>query len=256
MASSTKNELKENKKSGAKIACFILLLVIIGATTGCLFSPYFNITDIIANDYENVASGEIIEVANIPIGINIFRINDSKIENQIESLSYVKKADVYRAFPSTIILKIEERKPYAIVKYLESFAVADKYGYILEIKKENDLPNLPIIYGLDSADFKVGQKLIDTSMLKYENSVYLLETAEETNFNYNFTEINYDDSTNVKLYIKEKEIDIIYGAITIDNIEEKLSHLASILQNLQGKEGKIDMSNEDYLARTVFTEKK
>ena len=76
------------------------------------------------------------------------------------------------------------------------------------------------------------------------------------NFEPKISEINYDDSSNVKLYLLERDIDIIYGEVNIDSIEEKLGHLSSILKELGDKKGKIDMSNEDYLAKTVFTEKK
>lgn len=248
---------KENKKSGGKkIAFFILILVIVGVTTGCLFSPVFNITEVRASSGDNVTAQEIINIANISKGTNIFRINDSKIKSQIESLPYVKEANIYRLFPSTIILKVEEREPYAIVKYLESFAVADKFGYILEIKKENDLNDLPIIYGLDSGDCTVGKKLEGNSLTKYENCAYLIETADKVQFAYKFHEINYNDATNVKFYLEDIDMDVIYGNVVIDNIEEKLSHLSSILKELNGKKGKIDMSDENYLAKTVFTEKK
>lgn len=247
---------KENKKSGGEITFFILLLVVVGVATGCLFAPVFNITEVRATSGDNVTAQEILTLANISTGTNIFRINDSKIKSQIETLSYVRRADIYRKFPSTIILEVEERKPYAIVKYLESFAVTDKYGYILEIKKENDLADLPIIYGLDSGAYVVGRKLEGNSLTKYENCAYLMETAAKTGFNYKFKEINYNDLTNVKLYIEEIDTDIVYGNIFIDDIEEKLSHLSSILKELNGKSGKIDMSDENYLAKTVFTEKK
>lgn len=244
---------RKNKK---RLAFFILIILIIAITTGCLFAPVFNIISVTAEDGENVTSGEIIERAKIKLGENIFRINDTKIKKSIESLSYVKKAKIYRALPNRIILKVEERVPYAIVKYLESFAVTDKYGYVLEIKEDNPRKDLPIIYGINPEECVSGEKLMGISMLKYENSAYILETAEKIGFQYTFSEINYDDSTNVKLYIREKEIDIVYGEISLDTIEEKLGHLRSILLQLGDKKGKVDMSNEDYLARTVFTEKK
>jgi len=247
------NSMRINKK---RYAWFILFILIIMITAGCLFSPTFNIVSVTAEDGVNVTSGEILEKAKIKIGENIFRINDSKIKKNIETLSYVKNAKIYRALPNRIILKIEERKPYAIVKHLESFAITDKYGYVLEIKQENSMKDLPIIYGINPEECTSGEKLKGVSMLKYENSAYIIETAEKIGFNYHFSEINYDDSTNVKLYIGEKDIDIIYGEISLDNIEEKLGHLASILNQLGDKKGKIDMSNEDYLARTVFTERK
>ena len=231
-------------------------MIIIAITTGCLFAPIFNIISVTAEDGENVTSGEILERAKVKLGENIFRINDTKIKKSIETLSYVKKAQIYRSLPNRIILKVEEREPYAIVKYLESFAITDKFGYVLEIKEENTRKDLPIIYGINPEDCTSGEKLARVSMLKYENSVYILETAQKIGFQYNFSEINYDDSTNVKLYIREKDIDIIYGEISLDTIEEKLGHLQSILLQLGDKKGKVDMSNEDYLARTVFTEKK
>ena len=241
---------------GKKILIFVLVMILIGLAAGCLFSPVFNIVEVTADNGVNVTSGEVLEKANISVGVNIFRINDSKIISSIETLPYVKSAKIYRIFPDTIVLKFEERKPYAIVKYLESYAIVDKYGYILEIKKENTLTTLPIIYGLDTGTFVAGQKLTDTSLTKYENCVYLFETASKINFEYTFNEVNYDDSTNVKLYIADRDMDIIYGSVYLEDIEEKLSHLSSVLKKLGNKKGKIDMSSESYLSKTVFTEKK
>lgn len=244
------------QSNGKRVVWFILLMIIVAITAGCLFAPTFNIVSVSAEDGANVTSGEILEKAKIKLGENIFRINDSKIKKSIETLAYVKKAKIYRALPNRIILKVEEREPYAIVKYLESYAITDKYGYVLEIKEDNPMKELPVVYGINTDECTTGKKLSGISMLKYENSVYILETARKINLNYIFNEINYDDSTNVKLYIKDKDIDIVYGEIQIPTIEEKLGHLASILEKLGDKHGKIDMSNEDYLARTVFTERK
>ena len=250
------NKEERKKNTGFKVAFFVLILIVIGTITGCLFAPIFNITIVRAENGINISSGEILDLANIQLGVNIFRINDSKIEDRIETLSYVRRAKVERIFPNTIFLDVEERSQYAIVKYLESYVITDKFGYILEIKKENDLKHLPIIYGIDSGDFVIGEKLDGISITKFENCVYLLEVANNTEFKYNFTEINYDDPTNVKLYIEERDIDIVYGTVEIEGIEEKLRHLSSILEKLDGKKGKIDMSSKDYLAKTVFTEKK
>lgn len=242
--------------SGKKFLIFVFVMILIGLVAGCLFSPVFNIVEVRADNGVNVTSGEVLEKANVPIGVNIFRIGDRKILSSIETLPYVKSTKIYRAFPDTIILKYEERKPYAIVKYLESYAIVDKYGYILEIQKENTFLNLPIIYGLDTGEFVLGEKLTDTSLTKYENCVYLFETASRIDFEYTFNEINYDDLANVKLYIASKDIDIVYGNIYLDEIEEKLNRLSSVIEKLGNKKGKIDMSDDDYLSKTVFTEKK
>ncbi len=245
------------KKSGkTKVIFFILLLLIAGVATGCLFAPTFDITEVRTEDGIKVASEEVLNAANISLGINIFRINDFKVIKEIENIPYVKSAKIYRSFPSTIIIKYEEREPYAIVKYLESFAVVDKYSYVLEIKKENDLLDLPVIYGLDSEDCIVGKKLEGTTNLKYENCVYLLETAIKKQFAHNISEINYDDSSNVKLYIRDIDLDVLYGEIDINDIEDKLTYLSSVIEKLHemgDKKGTINISSDKYKESMVFT---
>lgn len=250
-----KNNEDKNSNIGYKITFFILLLLVIGAMSGCIFSPKFNITNVGVSNNINVSTGEILSTADVPLGVNIFNISDRKIISQVEALPYIKSAKLYRKFPSTVILKVEEREPYAIVKYLESFAIADKYGYILDIENENTYQDLPIIYGIDVDNISSGDKLKGTASTKYENCMYLLENANKIDFKYKFSEINYDDPTNVKLYISQIDLDVVYGNVDISNVEEKISHLSSIIEKLNGKKGNLDMSNEDYLARTVFTEK-
>ena len=248
-------EIEKPQLNKLKVSFFLLLLLIATITMGCLFAPPFDIVLVSANDGKHVSSGEILVAANIQIGENIFRLNDGKIKNAIEKIPYVKKAKIYRQLPNQIILRVEEREPYAMVKHLESYAITDKYGYILEITPKNTMPQLPIIYGINVDECESGEKIAGTSGLKYEKSVYLLETVEKIQFPYAFHEINYDDVSNVKLYIQERDIDVIYGEIVIANIEEKLGHLSSILTQLGDRKGKIDMSNSDYLKRTVFIEK-
>ena len=48
-------------------------------------------------------------------------------------------------------------------------------------------------------------------------------------------------------------MDIVYASVYLDDIEEKLSRLSSVLKELGDQKGKIDMSNDDYNSKIVFT---
>lgn len=260
----TKNEKKQDKsvdadeKKGVNkaVVAFFVILVITGVGIGCLFSPTFNLRGIIVSDGTNVTRAEILNSFEIEMGINVFKINYKEIKNSVEKLPYIKSAEAKILFPDEIKIDYVERKPFALVKYLESYMVMDKYGYILEITRQNKYQDLPIIYNIEFDTYEIGKQFEDTAKTKYDNVVYLLETAVKNEFSYTISEINYESIGNVKLWIKESDIEVIYGDIDRNFIGDKLNYIEEVLNNTKGKKGKIDLSNSGYLeGKTVFTER-
>ena len=260
----TKTEKKQDKsvdadeKKGVNkaVVAFFVILVITGVGIGCLFSPTFNLRGIIVSDGTNVTRAEILNSFEIEMGINVFKINYKEIKNSVEKLPYIKSAEAKILFPDEIKIDYVERKPFALVKYLESYMVMDKYGYILEITRQNKYQDLPIIYNIEFDTYEIGKQFEDTAKTKYDNVVYLLETAFKNKFSYTISEINYESIGNVKFWIKESDIEVIYGDIDRNFIGDKLNYIEEVLNNTKGKKGKIDLSNSGYLeGKTVFTER-
>jgi cell division protein FtsQ len=235
-------------KKKSKIAVFFLFLVVVGVGVGCLLTPTFNTVSIIANDGINVTKEEILNKANIQIGINIFKINTWKVEDSILELPYVKEVNISRKLPDTIIINIIEKEQYAQIKYLESYLIMDKHGSILELSKEK--LDLPIIFGIEIKDLTPGVYLSSEEKIKYDNIVLLLETMKKSNYELDVGEINYEDFNNIKLVMGD--IDVNFGKIDKD-INIKVSYLQEVLENVKGKKGKLDLSG-NYLERTIFEE--
>lgn len=247
---------KENKNSGASVIIFFFILVIFSLCIGIVFSPSFDVSEVIAQDGVNVGSGEIISVAEIKIGVNILKQKYKTIKSNILSLPYIKDVNIKLIFPDKVEINYTEREPYALIKYLESYVVVDKFGYILEIIKENRFENLPIIYGIDAESYDLGESLQDTARLKYQNVITLLETAKQREFPYKIYEIDYEKISEVKFWVKGFEIDVIYGEINKNILSDKLNYLAVVLSKLEGKQGKLDISSDDYLQmKTIFSER-
>ena len=246
---------KKEKNVGTSIFIFFAILVIMSLAIGVVFSPTFDVTGIVTYDGVNVSSGEISNIANVNIGENILKQNYRAIRENVSAIPYIKSVNIKLLFPDKIEIRYEEREPYALVKYLESYVVIDKFGYLLEIKKENDLTDLPVIYGIELENCELGEMLKDTDRIKYQNVVMLLETAKQRDFQYNIYEIDYEKISEVKFWVKDFDIDIIYGDIDKNLIADKLNYLSEVLKKLNGKKGKLNISSDNYLEKTIFTER-
>lgn len=248
------DKYKKTKSPAFKILVFLLVLTIIGVSIGILFSPAFNLTGLIIEDGENVTREDISNAVNVNYGENILKQNYKLLKSDILSLPYISDAKVKLRFPDKIKIEYTEREPYALIKFLDSYYVVDKYGYLLEVSKEMLEKELPIIYGIDVAEYSLGQKLEDTHGTKLRNIVMLLETAKQKEFSYTIYEINYESIGEVKLWVKEEDIEITYGDIDKNLIGEKLTYLEQMLKRLKDKKGRLDMSDEKYYENSRFTD--
>ncbi len=256
--SSRKRKNKEDKlkkeNTGLKFLMFFLFLVIIGLSIGILFSPAFNLNEIIVEDGINVKKEEISNVVNVKYGENVFKQNYKELKSDVKSLPYIEDVKLMIRFPDKIEIDYTERKPYALIKFLESYFVVDRFGYLLEIKKDKENLELPVIYGIDVEEYELGEKLSDTSSVKLKNVVTLIETAEQRDFKYAIREINYEEIGEVKIWLDGHEIEIIYGQIDKNIITEKLTFLEQILNKLHDKRGRLDISSEEYAEKSIFVD--
>ena len=246
---------KRNKKLNLLLPFLLIILILIGVCLGCMLTPTFNISIIEVQPGINVNKEEIISKVSHVKGINTLKINTRNIEKSIEEIPYIRIAEVKRNLPDGLKIVYEERKPYAIIKYLESFVIMDKYGYVLEIKKENDMKDLTIIYGIDAAEYIPGNLLEGVARLKYENVAYLLETASHVEFKYGISEVNYQDTENLIMSIRDADVEVEYGSIEKEKLGEKIIYLNEMLKGIEGKKGTILINNDDYNKESIFRER-
>ena len=141
-------EIEETAGRHHALMVVCVLLIIIGIIIGCMFSPTFDLNQVIVNNGTNVTSEEILNTFTLERGINVFKINYKEISKKVQSLPYIQSASVKLKFPNSVAIDYVERKPLALIKYLESYLVVDQYGYFLELTKEKKFEDLPIIYNI------------------------------------------------------------------------------------------------------------
>ncbi len=248
--------LPKRTKTSHVVAAFLLLFTLVGVVAGCLVTPTFEISQIEVPSGKHVAQAEILNCFSGVKGKNIFLVDKESLESEIQKIPYIVKATVSRKLPNKLVVNYYERKPYALLKYIESYVVMDKYGTILEVVSEKPEEELPILYGMSLEEVVPGQKLEKSTKLKFENSVYLLETFEHLNTTIQVSEINYSDSEEIRLSIRDKNIEVIYGKIEREILSDKVAYLEEILQEpkLIGKKGTLDISSDNYEEKVIFSE--
>lgn len=247
---------KKEKKSISILPFFLIILVFIGIGIGCMLTPAFNVTTIKVTNGINVTKEEILSKSSYVKGVNTLKISTKNLKKTIEEIPYIQTVKIKRNLPDELVITYEERAPYAIVKYLESYVIMDKYGYVLEVKKENDMKDLTIIYGVDAEEYIPGNVLDGGARLKYENTAYLLEATKQVNFEYKISEINYQDPENVIISVVDEnvdmEIEVEYGSIEREILGEKISYVNEMLKRIEYKRGVLSINKEDYNKESIF----
>ena len=78
---------------------------------------------------------------------NIFFIKREDIEKPLKEIDFLHKIEVKKKYPSTVIIKIFETKPVAILFKNQVKYIIDNFSNLISFKKDMDLNNLPGIFG-------------------------------------------------------------------------------------------------------------
>jgi len=78
---------------------------------------------------------------------NIFFIKREDIEKPLKAIDFLHKIEVKKRYPSTVIIKIFETKPVAILFKNQVKYIIDSSSNLISFKKDMNLNNLPGIFG-------------------------------------------------------------------------------------------------------------
>ena len=144
---------------------FLALLILVPAGYGgyrlAVFgstSPDFSLTsadDVILTGNQFVSRDEAINALGLPAagslspGLNIFKMSMEEKRRQLESIPWVERATLTRAYPNRLAVHLEERTPVAFVHLGGQIKLIDRNGVLLE-KPERASFNFPVVTGLEA----------------------------------------------------------------------------------------------------------
>lgn len=149
---------KKKKPFRLRLFLFIFFAVILGIAGYYLLSlPIWQIKEVSVVGANMLSADEIKSLAAIPLAKNLFFTSFSQARANLRKISAIKHFHLYRIPPSTVLIKIEERRPNVVLVTQGRSMLVDQDGYIVN-RNQNltfNLPNfadLPVATGLSSSD--------------------------------------------------------------------------------------------------------
>lgn len=141
------------------VAILLLIVVAVGIWV-VYFSDYLVIKEIQVKGNEILSSEQITEVAQIPMGLQLARLDINKAAQEIANLKPVASVTIKRNWPNTVTISIIERKPILAVATSQGFLNIDKEGVGFNFTKnlaggirviESKKPSEPLIKEITKA---------------------------------------------------------------------------------------------------------
>lgn len=116
-----------------------------------LEQPYFSVQEIRVRGGERVGGSEIVAMAGMNRGMNIWKVDPAAIERKVGRHPWVKRVLVRRELPRRVVIEVEEREAKAIV-VLDKLYYVDPDGFVFKEVEQGEKADLPMLTGLEQAD--------------------------------------------------------------------------------------------------------
>ena len=226
--------MKKKSANKAFVIALLLLLVLI-----CIYlflhSSIFDITTVKVSDNHTVTREEILALAGVSSGTNIFQLDQELTRRSVKMHPMVKDVQIIRHLPATIEIKIKERQSWAVIPYEDIFLLIDDEGVCID--KLNQLPNqnIPII----TMD-KVPER-VNLGQVVAPEAINMVKKVWQSLNNYdrqNISQFHYTNQDKSLLIYTLNGTEIRFG--NLDRLEEKATQFREAIEieaNFE-KEGK------------------
>ena len=117
---------------------------------------------------------EIRELCNLNAGGNLFALSLTKIHDELMMLPGVRTVEIRRQLPDTLIVRVGERTPVALLVTDKASLPVDRDGFVLAPRAA--VTRLPVIVGGNAPGLKAGQQVADLKVLDALIALDLCET--------------------------------------------------------------------------------
>ncbi|MCM8899863.1 FtsQ-type POTRA domain-containing protein [Caldicoprobacter algeriensis] len=201
------------RRKGLFLLLFLLTVLVAMVYIG---TEVFQVKKVTVTGNQNIKDDDIIRIAGIPIGQNIFKIDRKQIRERIESNPLLKVLSINFKYPDEVIINVKERKPVAAIPYLGSYVVVDIEGYVMEIYDNlEDMP-YPLVQGLGLRGCTVGKPLSVADSYQMKALSRVLDEVYKQQLEEDISEIIMDNPNDIYIVSRNGTVVRLGQAIEVD----------------------------------------
>jgi len=219
-------------KTGSIILLFFIFIVFFIFSVK-LSASLFTIKHILISGNYYLTEDDV-KKALIVNGESLLKLSFDELERRAGNVPWIRKASFRREFPNTLLMKVEEAIPKALLRINSHLFIIDSDGRVLEEIQDKDTYFLPVIVEVDPKKDKGGileaLKLIDAlteqNILPNKGAIEIMLTSYgiDMNIDGEFVKIGYGGYKEkigkwkeLEPEIRKKNIDIEYVDLRFKN---------------------------------------
>ena len=204
---------------------FLLLLLFAIAVTVTLTIPVFNITSVTVMGNARLQTEQILAAAEIPVGMNIYRVSMRKAEERVLALPYAKEVSIRRHFPARVTIEVSERSERGAVECGGGYAILDDTCRVLRLSLEAEA--LPYVTGSAVESARIGEMLEMKDARFCGDFMALIQALDAVDLGVEWGRFCLDSAADIWIETKPG-LEIHLG--TIEDAEYKLRLCRNILE--------------------------
>lgn len=238
-----RNKKKRKKKHHGRN--FIIFLLIIGGAVAFSLSSVFNVKKFTVTGNYYYSDEEVIAMSGAEPGNNIFfGTGEKKIRERLMKDPYFRGVDLKRHLPSTLEIKVDERRQIATVRYGNKYIVIAENGMVL--RKGGIDPKLTLLKGLTLSKIKVGEKVRAEEKLTLKETLAVVALMKKGNLYFKKIKVS-------GRYIKAFIYDTLIVRGTPERLKESIEkgNLQKVVNKLyhnKTKRGTINLGENNYIS--------
>ena len=205
---------------------------------------YFFVREIQVRGGEKVGGDEIVAMAGLRRGMNIWRIEPGAIEKKVAKHPWVRRVLVRRDFPRRVVIEVEERAPKAVVALGQLYYV-DADGVIFKEVGAGENVNFPLLTGLRPEQLA---RTNPTLRGKIQDAVRLGDLMAKDSRT--LSEIHFDESGRLVVYTTAFPVALKMGWGDWDAKLKRLDRVLALWKGNEERLASLDVSfNDQVVAR-------
>lgn len=196
----------------------LVLLLVVG---GNLWKSNLRVKRVTVAGAVNVETNQIIQLADIPKGILLYDVDLTRVQRNVQSHYFIRRATVERDLAGGIRITVEERTPLAVIPGAPLWYLDDR-GVVLPSSISKAVYDLPVLTGIPA-----GTRLAaGTAIAKndVQEALLLLNVLKQVNREmfHRISEVRLRDGGDMVLTSAESGVPIIFGR---GDIADKVARL-------------------------------